>query len=44
MDSTGMGMFFGGAAAALALEESGLTVHLATKLRLGDSNTIMAEC
>jgi len=32
-----------GACAALALEESGLTVHLATKLRLGDSNTIMAE-
>jgi succinate dehydrogenase/fumarate reductase flavoprotein subunit len=32
-----------GASAALALEGSGLTVHLATKLRLGDSNTIMAE-
>jgi len=32
-----------GAAAALTLEGSGLTVHLATKLRLGDSNTVMAE-
>jgi len=32
-----------GASAALALEGSGLTVHLATKLRLGDSNTVMAE-
>lgn len=32
-----------GAAAALALEGSGLRVHLATKLRLGDSNTVMAE-
>ncbi|MBT3924049.1 MAG: FAD-binding protein [Nitrospina sp.] len=32
-----------GATAALALEGSGLTVHLATKLRLGDSNTVMAE-
>ncbi|MEK9628847.1 MAG: FAD-binding protein [Nitrospinota bacterium] len=32
-----------GAAAALALEGSGLTTHLATKLRLGDSNTVMAE-
>ncbi len=32
-----------GAAAALALEGSGLNVHLATKLRLGDSNTVMAE-
>ncbi len=32
-----------GASAALALEGSGLIVHLATKLRLGDSNTIMAE-
>ena len=32
-----------GASAALALEETGLRVHLATKLRLGDSNTVMAE-
>lgn len=32
-----------GAATALALEGSGLNVHLATKLRLGDSNTVMAE-
>jgi|APSaa5957512535_1039671.scaffolds.fasta_scaffold02459_2 succinate dehydrogenase/fumarate reductase flavoprotein subunit len=32
-----------GATAALALEGSGLSVHLATKLRLGDSNTVMAE-
>ena len=32
-----------GAAAALTLEGSGLSVHLATKLRLGDSNTVMAE-
>jgi len=32
-----------GASAALALEGVGLTVHLATKLRLGDSNTVMAE-
>ena len=32
-----------GASAALALEGSGLNVHLATKLRLGDSNTVMAE-
>lgn len=32
-----------GAAAALELMGSGLTVHLATKLRLGDSNTVMAE-
>jgi succinate dehydrogenase/fumarate reductase flavoprotein subunit len=32
-----------GAAAALALEGSGLKAHLATKLRLGDSNTVMAE-
>ena len=32
-----------GASAALALEGAGLTVHLATKLRLGDSNTVMAE-
>lgn len=32
-----------GAASALALEGSGLNVHLATKLRLGDSNTVMAE-
>lgn len=31
------------ASAALALEGSGFTVHLATKLRLGDSNTVMAE-
>ncbi len=32
-----------GAAAALTLAESGLNVHLATKLRLGDANTVMAE-
>jgi len=32
-----------GASAALALEGAGLKVHLATKLRLGDSNTVMAE-
>ena len=32
-----------GAAAAITLEGSGLDVHLATKLRLGDSNTVMAE-
>ena len=32
-----------GASAALALEGTGLSVHLATKLRLGDSNTVMAE-
>ncbi len=32
-----------GAAAALTLDGSGLSVHLATKLRLGDSNTVMAE-
>ncbi len=32
-----------GATAALTLQGSGLTVHLATKLRLGDSNTVMAE-
>ena len=32
-----------GATAALTLEGSGLSVHLATKLRLGDSNTVMAE-
>ncbi|MBT5375825.1 MAG: FAD-binding protein [Nitrospinaceae bacterium] len=32
-----------GATAALTLAESGLSVHLATKLRLGDSNTVMAE-
>lgn len=32
-----------GIAAALTLQGSGLSVHLATKLRLGDSNTIMAE-
>jgi len=32
-----------GTSAALTLQSSGLKVHLATKLRLGDSNTIMAE-
>ena len=32
-----------GVSAALALENSGLRVTLATKLRLGDSNTVMAE-
>jgi succinate dehydrogenase/fumarate reductase flavoprotein subunit len=32
-----------GAAAALTLEGAGLKTHLATKLRLGDSNTVMAE-
>jgi len=32
-----------GVSAALELEESGLSVHLVTKLRLGDSNTVMAE-
>ncbi|MFQ5449248.1 MAG: FAD-binding protein [Nitrospinaceae bacterium] len=32
-----------GVAAALTLEGSGLAIHLATKLRLGDSNTVMAE-
>ncbi|MEC7640579.1 MAG: FAD-binding protein, partial [Nitrospinota bacterium] len=32
-----------GTAAALTLEGTGLGVHLATKLRLGDSNTVMAE-
>jgi len=32
-----------GVSAALALQGSGLAVHLATKLRLGDSNTVMAE-
>jgi len=32
-----------GVSAALALKDSGLAVHLATKLRLGDSNTVMAE-
>jgi len=32
-----------GVSAALALEDSGLTVYLATKLRIGDSNTVMAE-
>ena len=32
-----------GASAALALEGSGFNIHLATKLRLGDSNTVMAE-
>ncbi|OGW15408.1 MAG: fumarate reductase, partial [Nitrospinae bacterium RIFCSPLOWO2_12_FULL_47_7] len=32
-----------GVAGALALEVSGLHVTLATKLRLGDSNTVMAE-
>jgi len=29
--------------AALELADAGLSVHLATKLRLGDSNTVMAE-
>ena len=32
-----------GATAALTLAGSGLNVHLATKLRLGDANTVMAE-
>lgn len=32
-----------GVSAALALQGSGLAVHLVTKLRLGDSNTVMAE-
>ena len=32
-----------GVTAALGLADSGLTVHLATKLRLGDANTVMAE-
>ncbi|MBI4384039.1 MAG: FAD-binding protein [Nitrospinae bacterium] len=32
-----------GATAALTLEDAGLQVTLATKLRLGDSNTVMAE-
>ena len=32
-----------GVASALDLESSGFNVHLATKLRLGDSNTVMAE-
>lgn len=32
-----------GVTAALSLADSGLTVHLATKLRLGDANTVMAE-
>lgn len=32
-----------GVSAALVLEDSGLHVTLATKLRLGDSNTVMAE-
>ena len=32
-----------GVSAALTLAESGLSVHLATKLRLGDANTVMAE-
>ena len=32
-----------GAATAIALEGAGFNVHLATKLRLGDSNTVMAE-
>ena len=32
-----------GAAAALTLEGAGFKTHLATKLRLGDSNTVMAE-
>ncbi len=33
----------GGATAALTVKEKGVDVLLATKLRLGDSNTIMAE-
>ena len=32
-----------GVSAALTLAESGFCVHLATKLRLGDANTVMAE-
>jgi len=32
-----------GVSVALTLAESGLAVHLATKLRLGDANTVMAE-
>ncbi len=32
-----------GTAAAIALQATDLKVHLATKLRLGDSNTVMAE-
>ena len=32
-----------GVTAALGLADSGLQVHLATKLRLGDANTVMAE-
>jgi len=32
-----------GVSAALTLAESGLKVHLSTKLRLGDANTVMAE-
>ncbi len=32
-----------GVTASLGLADSGLTVHLATKLRLGDANTVMAE-
>jgi succinate dehydrogenase/fumarate reductase flavoprotein subunit len=32
-----------GVSASLTLAESGLSVHLATKLRLGDANTVMAE-
>lgn len=32
-----------GVSAALTLAGSGLSVHLATKLRLGDANTVMAE-
>lgn len=32
-----------GVSAALGLQNAGLDVHLATKLRLGDSNTVMAE-
>ena len=32
-----------GVTAALGLADSGLRVHLATKLRLGDANTVMAE-
>ena len=32
-----------GVTAALGLADSGIQVHLATKLRLGDANTVMAE-
>lgn len=32
-----------GVTAAMGLADSGLQVHLATKLRLGDANTVMAE-